>query len=489
VILLLDTNVLIPAEPTSSDDVEPNTSAIAELLRAVGQGGHRVFVHSASVRELLADSNVSRAAMRRLLLKKYTELPQPPPLSDRLVAELTLPKSGSNHEVDLLLLSAVEASAVDHLVTEDDGIHRRARRVGLGDRVVTVADALVMVRALFPTIPEPPPLVSPVPAYKLDERDPIFASFRFDYPTFDDWLIKCKREHRQAWTVEVAGRYAGICIVKDEIPNEYGFPGKTLKICSLKIADQFRGYRYGELMLKTIFAYSVQNSYRGIFVEVFGKHQVLVDLLRDFGFEDAGESAKSERVLYKELIPEPEATRELAPLEFNIKYGPHAITLVGARAFIVPIQPRYHRLLFPELERQLQLATESHPFGNSIRKAYLSHSPIRKVSPGDLLLFYRSVSNQGVMSIGVAEGSLVSPDPAAITRFVGKRTVYSYAEIQRMAGRDVLAMLFRQARGLNEPWGLDLLKRAGIIRRAPQSFAEIPAEAVNWIASQLNVPR
>jgi hypothetical protein len=146
-------------------------------------------------------------------------------------------------------------------------------------------------------------------------------------------------------------------------------------------------------------------------------------------------------------------------------------------------------MLFPELEQQLWISSELHPLGNSIRKAYLSNSPIRKIVAGDVLLFYRSEMEQAVTTVGVAEGMLVSSDSAEIARFVGKRTVYSYADIQAMATKPVLAVLFRQARNLNPRWNVDLLKRAGIIKRPPQSFMEVQEKAVEWIAKELVVPR
>jgi len=485
---LLDTNILIPAEPTSSDDIEPTTPAIVALLGTLSEGGHQAMVHPASMAEIRGDRDAERAQTRSLLLGKYPSLPQPPAMSSRLVAALGSPAAGSHSAIDLLLLSAVEGNAVDYFVTEDDRLHRRAKRVGLADRVLTIADALATVRALFPTVPQSPPFVSPLLAHQLDETDPIFASFRGDYAGFDTWLAKCKREHRQAWVIRAGDRYAGLCIVHHQTPNDYGFQGKTLKICSFKIADEFRGYRYGELLLKTVFGYLVENSYECVFVEAFAKHQELFTLMVDFGFEDARESAQRERVLMKRLRPPTPEVHRLGPLEFNITYGPHAMTLVGAQVLVVPIQPRYHSLLFPELRAQLALPTESHPFGNSIRKAYLCHSKIRRIAAGDVILFYRSQEDPAVTAVGVAEATLVSQSADEIARFVGQRTVYSYVQIQAMASKPVLAVLFRLARALRKPWDLDLLKRTGILKSAPQSFMQVKPEFLPWIATQLAVP-
>jgi L-amino acid N-acyltransferase YncA len=350
---------------------------------------------------------------------------------------------------------------------------------------LTVTDAVLLVSELFPSVPQTPPHVSALLAHGLKSEDPIFESFREDYPGFDNWLSKCKREHRQAWVIQARGRYAGVCIVKPELPAPYGLTGKVLKICAFKIAHEFRGYRYGELLLKTVFQYLVKNEYTETFVTVLPKYQELIDMLSDFGFTDIAKLAREERVFCKKLRPEPGT---IPALDFNIKYGPHALTLGGAQVFAIPIQPHYHELLFPEFESQLSLATESHPFGNSIRKAYLCHANVRQVLPGDVLLFYRSGDLQGVIAIGVAEATLVSSSPSAIAHFVGRRTVYSYAEIERMAEKPVLAILFRFARALTPPWTVDVLTANGIIKRAPQSIMQVKSEAIPWIAKQLAVP-
>lgn len=196
---------------------------------------------------------------------------------------------------------------------------------------------------------------------------------------------------------------------------------------------------------------------------------------------------RGERVLLKQSVPDAQHEESLSSLAFNIKYGPHYLSIRSTRSFVVPIQPQFHRILFPECEKQLLLGTEVHPFGNSIRKAYLCHSKIRSVEPGNVLLFYRSQDHQAITAIGVVEDTLVSSDADEIARYVGKRTVYPYTEIQRMAEKPVLALLFRLSRTLETPWPLGLLERAGIIKCAPQSFMEVRKEAIGWIADQLGV--
>lgn len=46
---LLDTNALIPAEPTAPENLEASTPVIVEFLRLATQGGHVVYTHCASL--------------------------------------------------------------------------------------------------------------------------------------------------------------------------------------------------------------------------------------------------------------------------------------------------------------------------------------------------------------------------------------------------------------------------------------------------------
>lgn len=243
------------------------------------------------------------------------------------------------------------------------------------------------------------------------------------------------------------------------------------------------------MLLKTVFSFAVENGYHAAFVDVFPKHEHLVALFSDFGFMDVQRKPSGEMIMLKMFRPGI-ANAPLDPLAFNVTYGPFAVRMGSAQVFVVPIQPRFHQLLFPESELQLQIKTERHPFSNSIRKAYLCHSALRQVSPGDLLLFYCSTPTQAATALGVVDGSLASDRAPALARFVGRRTVYAYREIERMATKPVLALLFRLSRVLPSAWPLDLLVRAGIVRRAPQSIVKVQRpEALAWIADQLGAWR
>jgi hypothetical protein len=239
---LLDTNVLIPAEPTSPAHVEKSSPVVTELLGMLEQGRHQIYAHPDSVAELLEhDRDVARRETRRLLLQKYITLPAPPSVSTRLRSIVGDARPGSHDAVDHALLAAAEGNAVHYIVTNDVPLLRKAKRAGLDDRVVSAGDALAIVRGLFPIAPPPPPAVDRVFAHELDEADPIFDSFRQDYqPDFDEWLARCKLAHRTAFAIRVGAPLAGVSILKEEDDHPYDLEGRILKVCSFKIADAAR---------------------------------------------------------------------------------------------------------------------------------------------------------------------------------------------------------------------------------------------------------
>src|SRR5690606_11918417 len=143
-------------------------------------------------------------------------LPNPPATDTNMPADLGLDDPGEHTVVDLTILTALKAECADYFVTDDQRLRKRARRIELGVRVVSAADAAAILRALFPSVSEPPPLVHACYAHELDGSHRIFQSLREGYQGFDDWLAKCKREQRQCWVVTQIADTAALAIVNEE---------------------------------------------------------------------------------------------------------------------------------------------------------------------------------------------------------------------------------------------------------------------------------
>jgi ribosomal protein S18 acetylase RimI-like enzyme/predicted RNA-binding protein with PUA-like domain len=487
---LLDTNILIPAEPTSTADVEPTTLVITDLLRLIQETGGRAVIHPDAFLEIAKDRDSARRRLRRSLIGKYLRLDAPPELSDELAEAIGRPQPGTHDALDAHLLEAVcSGSAGVLLVTDDAGLHRWAALAGLGDRVLTSSDALDMVRRLYEPPPVAPPAARSLSSAALNATDLIFDDLRQDYEGFDVWLSAAALQRRQAWVVENEdGSYAAVTIVKEETPGEHGLQGKLLKLCTFKVSGSHQGNRYGELLLKPVFDFASAHGYDSVFVEAKPDKRLLFAFLEQFGFRFTGVLKDgTDPVHAKTLRPGGDAAG-LGALEFHVAFGPPAVRWRDVRAFIVPIQPLYHARLFPEAESQLSLSPGAEAHGNGIRKAYLCRASTRLVASGDLLYFYRSGAME-LTVVGVAEDVHVLSEASAIVQAAGKRTLYTYADIEGMVaeGGDVLVIGFRQARVLSEPVPYADLKSNGVLKGAPQTVTSIGEEAAIWLALKIEL--
>ncbi|MGB4580949.1 MAG: hypothetical protein WBI91_03655 [Coriobacteriia bacterium] len=489
---LFDTNIFIPAEPTSPAGVEPLTAAIVELERSIQEHGDAIVVHPEMYRDIRRDADEERRRLRLILANKYARLRRPPPIPLSMLFEFGAVPEDSHDWIDHHLLGSVVENAVDFLVTEDVHLHRKAERMRVSQRVLRVSDALSLLDDLYRPEVVPPPAVTPVGGGQLDLADPIFDSLRVDYQGFDGWFrTRVQAENRDSWVVEgLAGGYAGVCIVKEESPAESDLFGHTLKVCTFKVADEHGGFRYGESLLKVLFDYAEANGHEYLYLTVKPEKERLIDWLLEFGFEKAGPTTTGDelRLVKRRHFTEVDLA-EHDPYEFHVKFGPPAAKWYGVPAFIVPIVPRFQERLFPEApSQQTSLFSGHEAHGNGLRKAYLCRSTIRSIRRGDLLYFYRSQQNQGVTAVGVVEDVQAMSDPKAIVTFVGKRTLYSYEEVVAMAddgGREVLAIDFRQAKVLIPPIAAEQLRQHGVLVAPPQHTQSIPEGGAEWIAKQV----
>lgn len=487
---LLDTNAFIALEPFAGQ-MELGLGPAATFMRLANKQGNRVFVHPATKDELAEGKEQVRAEQRIAELGKFDMLAEVP-ISVQLNAELGPVVPESNNHRDLRILAALHANAVNFLVTDDAGLHKRAKRVGLGDRVLTLDDAAAMLEDLEPITASPPPLVTQVQSYALDFDQGIFDSIRAEYD-FDAWIAKVQSdsENRECFVIQESnGTYAAIAIVKiQERDCAYTFSAPVTKISTFKVGEEFSGNRYGELLLNAVLQSHSDHHVGSAYVEVWDSHQQLIDFLGAFGYYDAGESTKGERVLVKTYSPRDAA---LAALDYHIRYGPPAVSK-EARFFVVPIVERWHDQLFPECvpdNGQLQLPGLSvpiRPWGNALRKAYLCNTSTQQIEPGDVILFYRSGGLKAVSVIGVVEQTTRTSSSEDVLNLVGGRTVYSASDIEQLASHQsgVLVILFRRDRVIDPSWSLAELQDHQVLTAPPQTVMKVKEAGTQWLHQQL----
>ena len=251
--LLIDTNVFIGLE--DQKEVAPEFAKMLELCQ---QHGVRYFVHEAAIWDIKRDRNCNRQKVSLSKVKKFEQLRGiKPPATNVLEAHFG-PIQKENDVVDVELLHALDMGAVDFLVSQDQGIHARARRSTppLADRVLRVADAVIWFLPLDvrQATPVNLPLIEEQPAHAIPLDDEIFDSLRTGYPEFNKWWREqCVNQHRLCWKATINGELAGLIVRKDEAHAEaktrHTGP-KILKVCTFKVKPEFRGEKLGELLLK-----------------------------------------------------------------------------------------------------------------------------------------------------------------------------------------------------------------------------------------------
>ncbi|MGR3292652.1 MAG: GNAT family N-acetyltransferase [Candidatus Scalindua sp.] len=482
---LIDTNVFIPLEIISLDDLEENTPLAIELVKLASKTKQQLYLHPIQKEDIKNDKDDKRRKIRGIIFNKYLSFTDPPVVSPVLEKELGVVSLHSNDWVDHNLIAALYNDAVDYLITEDQKIIKKVELLGLKHRVVSIAEALTIIKDLLDINPAPPPAVQMIEAYNINESDPIWNSLRKDYPGFDKWLKeKCKREHRPTWIIPMTESkgYGAVCIIKLEDHVDFNINGKILKICCFKVSENCNGFRFGELLLKAVLSYAYENNYHWLYTETFDKNTRLINLFQDFGFHKIdSRTPRGEIRLLKTFIIKEADKNTLDPLSFNKKYGPFVVKEEDVFSYVVPIRPKYHCILFPDRESQLVFFPGNHPFGNSIRKAYLCNSKIRSINPGSNLLFYRTEDIKGITVLGIVEDTLVSKSPDQVARFVGKRTVYKYLEIAEMCSSEVLAILFRQVILLPKAISLDTMIESNILSAHPQQITKASEGVNQWI--------
>ncbi|TXR50498.1 GNAT family N-acetyltransferase [Phyllobacterium endophyticum] len=493
---LIDTNVVIQLE----DDGEIKAN-FADLLRRCHENGIKVFVHEASIEDINRDANEARKKATLSKLNKFPQLKKiPSPSLDDLKARYgELPKS--NDVVDAKLLHAVSITAADFLITEDDGLHRRARKALLADRVMTVADALAWLKQSFEPDTVFLPAVEEVKAHEIEFKDPIFEGLRSDYGAyFDKWTAKCINEHRDCWIIKDGDALAAVVIRKDETRAEAGItkPGeKILKICTLKVSEDHRGQKLGEQLLKQIFWHAQRNGYDVMYLTAKAKQVSLIRLLEEYGFEQTGDQADGDGV-FEKVVGKGKVTLAAGETAIGVarKNYPRFYDGPKANKFVIPIRPVYHAKLFPEVEMLPQnVATTPGAIpGNTIRKVYICHSRNATIGAGDVIFFYQtkkpgSPRSQSMTSIGIVENVRHTQDVNEVRRWTAKRSVFSDAELTSwVSGSSPLKVIdFLLIGHIVPPLPLGALTSNSVLSSWPQSITRISEQSYRRLKPMLNL--
>ena len=434
-------------------------------------------------------------------VRAYPQLESPPNHTHDLEFNEKIPaKAGSNNEIDNALLYCVYKDAVDLLVTEDRRLIAKAARIGVDNRVFLISDALDLFKSLSPTEKTmAPPGVEEDYIYNLKLSDPIFTTLKGDYEEFEEWFRKISRQGRKCWVhYNPDGSIGALLIYKiEEEPLDTVPPftkKKRVKISTFIVRNI--GQKIGELFIKLAVDIAIRNKTEEIYLTHFTKQDDrLVELISEYGFKLEARNLRGEEVFIKRIYACSEQVHYLSPLEISRQYYPTFYDGPNVRKFIVPIWPENHERLFTDFKgkgRQTKLPEHSGMFiieGNTIKKAYLSHTKNKHIATGDLIFFYRSRDLRMITSVGVVETvqrNLTIPDD--IIKIVGKRTVYSRDDIERMK-KPLTVIMFRHHLHVKNPVPYKNLKELGILTFAPQSITSISNSKYNLLLEVCGIDR
>ncbi len=422
--LLIDTNVFISLE--GEKEVAPTFSALVALAARHHIG---IFIHEAAKDDIARDKDKARRAVSLSKIAKFPVITKVPSLTASNLASQfgALPKH--NDLVDAVHLHALYMGVADFLVTEDRGLHERARKHAptLSAQILFVADAVSLLRATYEDVAVPVRYVSEVDAHTIPLDNPIFDSLRQGYPDFDNWWqAKCVKQHRKCWVV-LDPDLAGIVVRKDERPGDTDatFPGnKILKVCTFKVRAENRGTKLGELLLRQILWYAQANNFDVVYVTTFPEQEALIDLIEFYGFEKTKTADNGEMTYERKmaLAPLPQAAPDTSLFDVARKNYPRFQTGQGLDSYAIPIKEDYHDTLFPELRQQTDLfdlgilsGGPRRP-GNTIRKVYLCRAQANITQPGAILAFYKGASqnqpSQAITTIGIFEDMSLARSPS-----------------------------------------------------------------------------
>lgn len=501
---LIDTNVFIGLEDDC--EISPKLSTLTSLA-----GKHNVglFVHEAARDDIHRDRNVGRRRISLSKVDKFQQLHKVRDLSEDDLSQEFGPLAKPNDVVDATLLHSLRIGAADFLVTEDRGLHERARRYvpDLARQVLFIADAVLLLKTTYEPINVPVRFVEEVEAYQIPLDDDIFDSLREGYPEFDDWWRrKCVATHRKCWVVFDDG-LAGLVVRKDETADDTDAQTpaeKILKVCTFKVRPEKRGTKLGELLLKQVFWFAQTNGYDLVYLTVYPEQQALIDLLEYYGFQQTADSEDGEctyekRFSRNRLIPDPsQSLFKTARVHY-----PRFCTGPNIPTYGIPIREAYHDHLFPELKTAAQpdlfdgigLGSGPKRPGNTIRKVYLCRAQANIVIPGALLFFYKGRSqnapSQSMTTIGVFEDMTLARSTSELRKLAGGRSVYSDNDITKWAAsanRPVKVINYLLAGYIEPPMDLESLLANGIFAgHPPQSIFKLSRDKQEVILKHLRL--
>ncbi len=437
--VLLDTNILIHREANRviNDD-------IGVLFGWLDKLHYEKCIHPSSLDEINKYKDEKTVQSLAVKLKNYNLLKTVAPDTPTITALRKKYDTNENDYIDTCLLKEVFAGRVDYLITEDRKIQLKANELGVNSLVYSIDGFLEKVSAENPELADYKTLAVKKEYFgNINIKDKFFDSFKEDYCGFEKWFnLKsdetayiCESEIKEILAflyVKTEGNNENYADINPQFEKK-----KRLKIGTFKVISN--GFKLGERFAKIVFDNALLNHVDEIYVTLFKKteeHERLIGLLIDWGFICHGfknSQSGSELVYTKNFHPNPNKKNPKLTYPFIDK---------NRRYFIVPIYPTYHTELLPDSilnNESPENFIENEPHRNAIQKVYISRSYFKELRTGDIIIFYRTKTENSsafyssvVTTLGIIDSVYTQiKDEYEFINLCRKRSVFTDVELKR----------------------------------------------------------
>jgi predicted nucleic acid-binding protein len=479
--ILLDTNIVIHRE--ASTVVKKD---IGVLFNWLDRLHYEKCVHPLTIAEIRKHKDRRVVDTFNAKIQSYTELKTEAPESPA-IQQIRSSDQSENDRNDTSVVKEVYENRVDFLITEDRGIHAKARNLRVSHRVFTIDDFLEKVTSENPELADYKVLsVEKALFGNVRLADSFFESFREDYIGFAEWFNKKADQSAYACKSESGDLLAFLFLKLEDHREAYpdivpGFsPKRRLKIGTFKVT--LNGFKLGERFLKIVFDNALRLSVDEIYVTIFDKRPDqarLILLLEDWGFRRHGvktSTSGEEIVLVRDFTSQ--VNVNFPRLTFPYMSG-------RSRKFIVAIYPKYHTELLPDSILRTESVEEfvdNKPNRNAIRKVYISRSIRRDMARGDIVVFYRTAEagraahhTSVATTLGLIEAVVEGiANLEEFVRLCRKRSVFTDAELKEYWDYNPrsrpFVVNFLYTYSLPKRPNLATLKEQNIITEAPRGF-------------------
>lgn len=469
--ILLDTNLLIYRENHSI--INDKVSELTKIL--YDSNDYKIVVHPMTLDDLSHIKDSSERDIFYSKVKIYSTIVNPPKASNDFNALVGCSKL-PNDLIDNNLLYAVYRNCVSYLITNDEKLKKKSKKINIDDRVLKIEEAINLFKPSKEAEIRTPVFIKQEFLYNIDLNDPFFGSLKKDYSGFEKWYEKKSRDGEMAYVTRYEnGDIGSFLMLKVENENEDYSKFKNpfdrairLKVSTFKVANT--GNKIGESYIKIIIQEAIKNKVDEIYVTIFEKQEALIHLFSEYGFiqKTSKMTQKLDLNFEEELVFVKSMHDNTYP---NFEWD-------SRQVFMVPIRQEYHEMLFPESELVTQLTfgdmDGTNTYSNTIKKAYICNSNTNCIQPGDILVFYASEFKRSITTIGIVDNVFNNfSSPEELFHMAIKRTVYSLDAIKNSYKPTSKLILFKYYKSLNKPISYDELIEEKIINSVPMSIVKI----------------